>query len=538
MAAGRDARASPSGECSNSTTPARRTVMVQEAGTRKWWALGAIILGVLAVVLDVTVLSVALPTLATDLHASTSDLQWFSAGYALVLGAAMLPAGLLGDRLGRRKVLAGALLLFGLASAACAYSGSPGAFIAARLVLGLAGAGVVVMAVSGLTVLFSEAERSRAVGVWAAANFLALPLGPILGGWLLTHYWWGWVFLMNVPVAAIGLVAVLTLVPESRAPQPPGLDPIGIVTSSAGLALVTYGLIQAGSKGWGSAWALVPLVAGLAVLATFFGWERRLGRRPDGRPLLDPELLRSTSFTWGMLLMATATMALVGVLFTMPQYFQGVLRSDAMGSGLRFLPLMAGLAVGAVPADRIAARIGARNAVAVGFAALAAGLLGGAMTKVSSGEGFLAAWLAVVGAGVGLAMATAASAALSELPAERSGVGSAVLQAVKNVGTPLGAAIFGSALSSGYQARLRLGGLPQAAAAAVRASLFGGIAAANRLGLASLLGSVRTAFVHGMDLALMISAAIALAGLVLALMFLPGRSTIRHGAERQNVAVS
>jgi MFS transporter, DHA2 family, multidrug resistance protein len=209
-----------------------------------------------------------------------------------------------------------------------------------------------------------------------------------------------------------------------------------------------------------------------------------------------------------------------------------------MGSGLRFLPLMAGLAVGAVPADRIAARIGARNAVAVGFAVLAAGLLGGAMTGVSSGEGFLAAWLAVVGAGVGLAMATAVSAALLELPAERSGVGSAVLQAVKNISTPLSAAIFGSVLSSGYQARLHLEGLPQAAAAAVRAGLFGGIAVANRLGLASLPGSVRTAFVHGMDLALLISAAIAGVGLVLALVFLPGRSTIRHAAERQNLAVS
>jgi DHA2 family multidrug resistance protein-like MFS transporter len=390
------------------------------------------------------------------------------------------------------------------------------------------------MALSGLTVLFSEAERPRAVGVWAAANFLALPIGPILGGWLLTNYWWGWVFLINVPVAAIGLVAVLALVPESRAPQPPGLDPLGIVTSSGGLALATYGLIQAGDKGWASAWALVPLLAGLAVLVGFLGWERRLGRRPGGRPLLDPELLRSRSFTWGMLLMTTATMALVGVLFSLPQYFQGVLGTDAMGSGLRFLPLMAGLAVGAVPADRIAARTGAKSAVAVGSGVLAAGLLGGALTNAGTGEGFLAAWTAVVGAGLGLAMATAVSAALSELPAERSGVGSAVLQAVKNVGTPLGAAIFGSVLNSGYQARLDLGGLPQAAAAAMRASLFGGLAVARRLGSTPLLESVRTAFLHGMDSALVVSAAIALAGVLLALAFLPGRTTIRHhvdGAE-------
>jgi Na+/melibiose symporter-like transporter len=225
-----------------------------------------------------------------------------------------------------------------------------------------------------------------------------------------------------------------------------------------------------------------------------------------------------------MVLMTTVAMALFGVLFSMPQYFQGVLGTDAMGSGLRLLPMMGGLMVGAVPADRIAARIGPRLTVAAGFAMLAAGLLGGAATAVGSGEGFLAAWMAVVGAGVGLGMATATSAALSELPAERSGVGSAVLQAVKNVGTPLGAAILGSVLSSGYDARLQVEGLPRAAATAVRGSLFGGIAVADRLGLASLLRSVRAAFVHGMDVAMVVSAGIALAGLVLALAFLPRRT--------------
>src|SRR5712692_3860138 len=166
-------------------------------GNRRWWALGALTLAVLAVGLDGTVLSVALPTLATALHASESDLQWFSSGYLLVLAAMMLPAGLLGDRYGRKKVMLVALALFGAGSVACTYAPSAGAFIAARVVLGIAGAGVIVMALSALTVLFTKQERPRAVGIWAAANFLALPLGPILGGWLLTHYWWGWVFLLT-----------------------------------------------------------------------------------------------------------------------------------------------------------------------------------------------------------------------------------------------------------------------------------------------------------------------------------------------------
>src|SRR5580658_1601791 len=193
-------------------------------GARRWWACGALVLASLAVGLDATILSVALPTLAHALHASESDLQWFSSGYLLVLAAAMLPLGLLGDRYGRKKVLLVSLALFAVGSAACAASPSAGAFIAARLLLGSAGAGLIVMGFATLPVLFSEQERPRAVGIMAAATFVSLPLGPILGGWLLTHAWWGWVFLINVPVAIVGLAAAAALLPESRAPGRPRLD--------------------------------------------------------------------------------------------------------------------------------------------------------------------------------------------------------------------------------------------------------------------------------------------------------------------------
>src|ERR1019366_9162949 len=186
---------------------ASSSLQPRSLGARRWWALGAVSLAVLAVGLDGTVLSVALPTLAAKLHASESDLQWFSSGYLLVLAAAMLPAGLLGDRSGRKRVMLLALALFAVGSAACAAAPSSAWFIVARALLGLAGAGVIVMALSALTVLFSEQERPKAVGIWAAVNFLALPIGPILGGWLLTHFWWGWVFLMNVPVSGIGMIA-------------------------------------------------------------------------------------------------------------------------------------------------------------------------------------------------------------------------------------------------------------------------------------------------------------------------------------------
>jgi DHA2 family multidrug resistance protein-like MFS transporter len=491
------------------------------SGTRKWWALGALGLAGLAVGVDGTVLSVALPTLAKALHASESDLQWFSSGYFLVLAAAMLPAGLLGDRYGRKKVLLISLGLFGIGSAACAYSTSVAEFMAARVLIGFGGAGLIVMAFSVLTVLFNQQERPKAVGVMAGVTFVAFPIGPILGGWLLSSYWWGWVFLINVPVVVVSLAAVIVLVPESRASQRPGLDLVGVAASAAGLVAVTYGLIEAGQVGWSNVGALALMIAGVALLAGFFAWERRLTRRPGGQPLIDLSLFGSASFTWGVILALVPILAMLGILFTMPQYFQGVLGTSAMGSGLRLLPLVAGLIAGAVPAARVVRLVGAKVAVTAGFALLAAGLIIGAMTGTGSSGLFVAAWMAVAGLGTGIAMATAMSAALVELSADKSGVGAAVLQAVNKIGGPFGIAVLGSVLSAGYLARLHLSGLPTAAVAAVRQSVFGGVAVAQRIHSAALLASVRTAFVHGMDLALAVSAGIAVVGVVLTVVFLP-----------------
>jgi EmrB/QacA subfamily drug resistance transporter len=484
-------------------------------------------LAVFAVGLDGTVLSVALPTLATSLRASESDLQWFQSGYLLVLAAAMLPAGLLGDRYGRKKVLIASLALFGAGSAACAYAPSPGAFIAARALLALAGAGVIVMALAVLTILFRREERPKAVGIWAAANFLALPIGPILGGWILDHFWWGWIFLLNIPVAVVGLIAVLGLVPSSRASRRPAVDGIGIAASVSGLVAVTYGLIEAGQHGWGSTRGLLPILGGLTLLAAFIAWERRLGRQPLGEPLVDPTLFRSPSFTWGVTLQAVAIIALIGVLFTMPQYFQGVLATDAMGSGLRLLPLMGGLALGAIPADRIARVVGAKLAVAGGFALLAIGLLLGARTGINTSGGFVAGWMALVGVGMGVTAATATSSALAELPEERSGVGSAVMQSVNKIGGPLGSAILGSAITAVYLAHLHLSGMPAPEVAEVRRSIFGGVAVAGQTHSRALLHSVQLAFTQGLDEALVISACIAFAGAVLALLFLPRTTGVR-----------
>jgi MFS transporter, DHA2 family, multidrug resistance protein len=499
-------------------------------GSRRWFALAAVSLAVLAVGFDGTILSVALPTLATKLNATESDLEWFSAAYLVVLAAAVLPAGLIGDRFGRKKTLLISLALFGVGSAWCALSTSPTEFIAARVLLGLAGAGVTVMAMSALTVLFEPAERPRAVGIFAACNFVALPLGPILGGWMLSNLWWGWLFLVNVPLVILGLIVGLALVPESRSERRAKIDVVGIILSVIGLVCLTAGFVEAGKNGWGDLGALTLMTAGAVVLVAFFLWERRLARRPGGAPLLDIELFSSRSFTWGAILSGFVSLGLIGVIFTMPQYFQGVQGDDAQTSGLRLLPLIVGLILGAVPASQFARLLGMKITAVVGFAAIGIGSAIGANTTAASSVWFVAAWMAVVGFGVGVALATCTSAALSRLAPENSGIGSAVVQVIQKIGAPMGSAVLGSVLSVTYQARLRLPALPPSVANEIKHSVFAGVAVAGSLHSSALLHSVRASFVSGEAAALAVTVGIAAVGCIVAIVFLP-RSTAPSPAE-------
>jgi EmrB/QacA subfamily drug resistance transporter len=479
---------------------------------------------VLAVALPATILSVALPTLAPALHADAADLQWFVSAYTLVLAAGVLPGGLLGDRFGRKKMLLVALVVYAGGSVLAATSTTAGMFIAAQAVLGFGAALVIPLVLSGIAVLFTAAERPRAVGIWAAANFVALPLGPIVGGWILSNYWWGWVFLMNLPIIVLAIIAVVILLPESRSEQPPALDPVGVVTSSVGLGVLTFGLVKAGQDGWGSAGALTGMLGGAALLVVFALWERALDHRSPGRTLVDLSLFGSARFTWGTIIAGLGIFAFFGLLFATPQYFQAVLGTDAIGSGIRLLPLLGGMMVGAGLADRVADRIGAKITVATGFVVLGAALVLATATTATSGYGLAATWTAIGGAGAGLALATASSAALAAISAERAGVASALMQAVQKLGTPLAAAILGSVLNSGYASRLDVTGLPAGTASAVRDSVYAGVEVAGRLGSPELLLGVRTAFVDGLDQLLWASAGVAALGVLLTVAFLPARA--------------
>ena len=511
-----------------------------ERSARKWWALVAIAASVLVVGLDLTVLTLALPTISGDLHASTSDLQWILDSYSLVLAAVMLPAGLLGDRFGRKKVLLAALVLFGVSSAACAYATSVGELIAARAMLGIGAAAIFPLSLAVIPVLFTQEERQKAIALIASATFISFPIGPIVGGYLLDHFWWGSVFLINVPVVVLALVAVVVLLPESRSEQRPRVDFAGVLLSSAGLTGLTYGFIRVGQTSWTNAAALATIAAGLVVLAVFVAWERRLTRRVFGsasvRPLIELGLFRSAGFTWGTALATLVSFAMFGIFFAIPQYFQEVRGLDAMGTGVRWLPMIAGMVAGMIGSTRLATSrkasdgsvrpplAGAKDLVAIGFTAMAAGLVLGAFTKTGSGTGFAAAWLAVAGLGLGLAMPQAMNAALAALSAERSGSGSALISALRQVGATIGVAILGTVLDSVYRGQLAVTGLPAATAALARSSVVAGVAVAKTLGSPALLTSARSAFVQGMDTMLWACAGIALASAILALIFLPRRA--------------
>ncbi len=382
------------------------------------------------------------------------------------------------------------------------------------------------MAMSALTVLFDDRDRARAVGIYEVANFLGLPIGPLLGGWMLAHLWWGWVFLINVPVVAIGLVIGFILVPESRADERPDLDMTGTISSVTGLVALTYGLIEAGQRGWSAPITLTLIAGGIAILGGFLAWERRLDRR-GGMPMIHPALFRSRAFTWGAILGGVAGLGLAGLLFTMPQYFQAVQGADAFGAGLRMLPFIIGLILGALPASLLAKTIGIRFTIALGFVVAAAGAWVGTATSAVSATIFVAGWMAVLCAGVGLALTAATSAALSELPVERSGIGSAVVQTFQKTCAPLGSAIMGSLLSASYQAHLGHTRLPRVGAPAIRQSVYSGVAIATRLGSASLVRAIRDAFAYGLDISLFATAGIALAGLILTLAFVS-----RHKADK------
>jgi EmrB/QacA subfamily drug resistance transporter len=494
---------------------------------RRWGTLAVLCLSLLVIGIDNTILNVALPTLVEDLGATASQQQWMVDAYVLMFASLLLTSGMLADRYGRRGALQVGLTVFGVGSAAAALAGSAGTLIAARSIMGLGGALIMPPTLSILTNVFTDGrERARAIGIWAGVSGLGIAIGPVTGGWLLEHFWWGSVFLVNLPVVAVTLLAGRALVPTSRDPAPRRLDPVGTLLSFVGLAGVLYGVIEAPSQGWTHAPVVVALTAGLAVLAAFVVWERH-----TDHPVLDMRFFEDPRFSGASAAVALMFFALFGTIFFLTQYLQFVLGYDTLRAGLAITPVALALMVSAPLAPLLTARVGTKAMVATGLIVVAGGLGILSTATVDSSYGVVLATILVLGLGIGVAMAPATDSIMGSLPKEKAGVGSAVNDTNRLVGGSLGVAVLGSLLSSGYYAAINgsaaIAQLPAATASAARDSLGGAVQVARSLGGPtgqSILDEARNAFVHAMSHAVLAGAAVALAGALLALEWLPARA--------------
>ncbi|MFI7408865.1 DHA2 family efflux MFS transporter permease subunit [Streptomyces sp. NPDC049627] len=483
---------------------------------RRWWALAALVASMLTLGFDTTILNVALPTMAADLGATTGEQQWMADAYVVVFAALMLPAGLLGDRFGRRLMLITGLGIFLAGSVVGALSGEVNAVIAARALMGVGAALVTPLALSVVPTLFGPEERTKAVGIVSAASALGLPLGPIIGGWLLNHFWWGSVFLVNVPMAAVGILACVFLLPETRDPSSPKVDALSTALTATGLGALVYAIIEAPTRGWGDALVLGMLGAAVLLIAALVLRERRVER-----PMLDMTLLAHRGFLFNTIAATLVTFVLTGLLFVLPPYLQAVLGHDALGTGVRLLPMMGGLLVASRLAPQVVTRFGARAAVSAGLVVLAfAGVLG-SRTTVDSGYGFVALWLSVTGLGFGLSLIPAMNGGLSALPRDRAGSGSGLLMTMRQVGGAIGIALLGSLLAAAFRDRLDVAGLPGRAADTAGESVVAAHLVAERAGSAQLAASANSAYVHGMGVVLLVCGIAALVSALLAAAFLP-----------------
>lgn len=502
---------------------------VARTHARRWLILGVLCLSVLLVAMDNTIVNVALPTVNRKFATSTSDLQWVVDIYTVFFAGLLLVFGNLGDRIGRKRVLQIGLVLFALASFASAHTTSVGALIATRGAMGVAVALVYPSTLALLSTVFTNRqEKAVAVGVWSGVSGLAIALGPVLGGLLLQHFWWGSIFMVNLPVIAVALVLGAVLLPESKDPSPGRFDLLGAILSVTVIGLFIWTIIEAPARGWTSVATVTGFVAAAVLLAFFIWWE---SRRDD--PLLDIRFFKNPRFSAASVAISMAFFGLFGFIFMITMYFQFIRGYDTLKAGAATLPFAVIMGALSPLSILIVRKTGTKVVVTVGMLLMAAGLTVAATATVDSSYwGVVIVSMSLMAAGMALATSPATDAILASLPEAKVGVGSAINDTVRELGGALGVAVVGSVMGWYYSSSLtgswtRLG-VPPAAVRSGQESLGSGLATAQHLLPAQVEPAVRAtdvAFMHGLHAGSLAAAGAALLASLAALLFLPQHDT-------------
>ncbi len=517
---------------------AAMTEQINEKAYRRRWAILVVLcVSLLIIVLDNSILNVAIPTLIRELNASNSQVQWMVDSYTLVFAGLLLTMGAMGDRYGRRGALQMGYVLFGLGSLASAFATSADQLIATRAFMGIGGALIMPATLSIITNVFPPQERGKAIGVWAGTAGIGVALGPLTGGFLLAHFYWGSIFLVNIPIVIFGLIAGFLLIPTSKDPSAPKLDPVGAALSVAALTAIVYALIEAPERGWTAPFTLGILGAGLVLGAVFVWWEQR-----SDHPMLDVSFFRNPRFSAANAAITLTFFAMFGSIFLLTQYLQFTLGYSPLESGVRMLPYAGTMMVIAPLSSKVVERFGSKRTIAtgLGLAALALVLMGSLSVNTQYID---IAWrFVILAAGMALVMAPATDSVMGSVPLAKAGVGSAVNDTTRQVGGALGVAIIGSIVSSVYGSKVGdfFAGkpAPKAAVDAAKNSLGGAIAVSKNLAgqpipnakqlAAGLVDTANHAFVEAFRWGTRVGAVVLALGVIIVLRWLPARANQAH----------
>ncbi len=493
---------------------------------RRWVVLAVLCVAVFVTTLDGLIVNIALPSLSTDLGATTRQLQWIVDAYLLVFTGLLLAAGGLGDRYGRRRALLLGLVIFGITSAYAGSVDSPEGLILARALMGVGAAAIFPATLAIITNVFPDPrERAKAIGIWSAVSGIGVAAGPITGGWLLEHFWWGSIFYVNIPVIAVAVVAVIVFVPESRDSHAVRLDRLGLGLSIASISALVFTIIEAPEFGWLSAQTSAGFLVAGVLLGLFIWWESRVEH-----PLLPVRIFENLRFTAASVSVTSAFFALFGFVFLITQYFQLVREYSPLQAGVRTLPVAFSIAAASVLSPTLVQRVGTKLVVAGGLASMATGFLWVSTASATTPYLEIVGQMILLGAGLGATTAPATESIMGSLSVDKAGVGSAVNDTTRELGGTLGVAVVGSVFSSIYVSSLADGPIFASLTPDAQVATEDSVAAAGQIapGLGAQAGAyfteVSEAFLSGLAVSCVVVAGVAFAGSLFALRFLPARA--------------